>query len=547
MIGVIADPADHEVVREFFELFKTPWEFGRSGQRYDVLLYAGDGQLEADAALVVRYAGRKTKFDDAPTARRDPRMLAYRGQRIPIYGQSVTFDRAERVLLTEESSGEPVAYLKQSGADTEARIGYDLFSEVRYLITTGQPIANAGIPSLELHIAFLRELIIDCGISLAEIPPVPEGFKFIACLTHDVDHPSIRKHRWEHTSLGFLSRALFGSAINLVRGRMSLKDAITNWLAVVKLPFVYFGFARDPWAQFADRYVEVEKGLPSSFFFIPFKNRPGKTVDGTAHRFRAVPYEARELKDTINKLTAAGCEIGLHGIDAWCDRTAGQQELDEIRNLAGNNEIGVRMHWLFFNESAPFVLDKAGATYDSTVGYNETVGFRAGTTQAYKPLGVDRLLELPMHVMDTALFYPIHLALSPEEAQTRISRLADVTTEFGGCLTVNWHDRSLGPERLWGKCYHELIEDLKKRGAWFGTAAQVTAWFRKRRAAIFEMKQGKVPVSLSSSGQDGLPGLRLRVHGVQSEGPADGRNKGTYVDVAVHEPREAVVPLGARR
>ena len=27
MIGVIADSADHAVVREFFELFKTPWEF----------------------------------------------------------------------------------------------------------------------------------------------------------------------------------------------------------------------------------------------------------------------------------------------------------------------------------------------------------------------------------------------------------------------------------------------------------------------------------------------------------------------------------------
>ena len=31
MIGVIADPAEHNVVREFFELFKTPWEFYRAG------------------------------------------------------------------------------------------------------------------------------------------------------------------------------------------------------------------------------------------------------------------------------------------------------------------------------------------------------------------------------------------------------------------------------------------------------------------------------------------------------------------------------------
>ena len=47
------------------------------------------------------------------------------------------------------------------------------------------------------------------------------------------------------------------------------------------------------------------------------------------------------------------------------------------------------------------------------MGYNETVGYRAGTTQAYKPLEASRLLELPLHVMDTALFYPAYLGLSP--------------------------------------------------------------------------------------------------------------------------------------
>ena len=37
MIGIIADPAEQEVVREFFELFKTPWEFFRQGRQLDVL------------------------------------------------------------------------------------------------------------------------------------------------------------------------------------------------------------------------------------------------------------------------------------------------------------------------------------------------------------------------------------------------------------------------------------------------------------------------------------------------------------------------------
>ena len=56
--------------------------------------------------------------------------------------------------------------------------------------------------------------------------------------------------------------------------------------------------------------------------------------------------------------------------------------------------------------SKPRGPGKIRSVYDSTIGYNETVGYRAGTTQPYRPLAASRLLELPLHVMDTALFYP---------------------------------------------------------------------------------------------------------------------------------------------
>ena len=133
-------------------------------------------------------------------------------------------------------------------------------------------------------------------------------------------------------------------------------------------------------------------------------------------------------------------------------------------------ELGVRMHWLFFDENSPSVLDRAGFTYDSTVGYRETVGYRAGTTQAYAPPGVTNLLELPLHVMDTALFYPSYLNLGEEEAERVVSRLMDDAERFGGALTINWHDRSIAPERLWDDFYLKLLRELKSRGAWLPTA-----------------------------------------------------------------------------
>jgi peptidoglycan/xylan/chitin deacetylase (PgdA/CDA1 family) len=555
MIGVIADPAEADVVREFFELFKTPWEFYRAGQRYDVLLCAGDWPFKAAANFVVQYASKKTHFDDLQknnTSRSSgsAHVLSYERSRIPIYGDVATFPKKGNTLVTVENSTECVVFLAESGDQFVARIGYDLFSEVRTLLTAGQPVANASLPTLDLHIALLRDLITARGILLVEIPPVPEGYQFVACLTHDVDHPAIRRHRWDHTVFGFLYRATLDSLRKLFRARLSVSDLYRNFGAALKLPLVYLGLAKDFWREFDDRYLEMEKGLHSTFFVIPFSGEPGRKSDGPAPAMRAARYGAQDIADAIRKLIAAGCEVGLHGIDAWLDSSKGRQELQEIRNLSLASEIGVRMHWLYFDEQSPLVLEDAGATYDSTVGYNGTVGYRAGTTQVYKPLGVTRLLELPLCVMDTALFYPSHLALSPQHAKALVVPMLDNAARLGGALTVNWHDRSLAPERLWGEFYRDLIQELQSRGAWFATAGQATSWFRNRRAAGFEtdaMEPRTVRVKLSAEQCDNLPELRLRVHNAGKSAPAGTRRFVDFVDMKIDQPIESSVPSEARR
>ena len=98
MIGVIADPSDFSVVQEFFELFKTPWEFYREGRHYSVLLCSGDSGLrEQDAQLVVIYGGAKARSDAAIAGSRasgkvSSRLLSYKGARLQLYFESFTFD-----------------------------------------------------------------------------------------------------------------------------------------------------------------------------------------------------------------------------------------------------------------------------------------------------------------------------------------------------------------------------------------------------------------------------------------------------------------------
>jgi hypothetical protein len=173
------------------------------------------------------------------------------------------------------------------------------------------------------------------------------------------------------------------------------------------------------------------------------------------------------------------------------------------------------MHWLYFDELSPTTLEKAGADFDSSIGYNQTVGYRSGTTQVYKPLSATRLLELPLHVMDTALFYPTYLGLSLAEAGEQIQRIIDNAAQVGGVVTVNWHDRSLSPERLWSGSYLDLLKELKAQRAWFATATQVVTWFRKRRKAVFantrDESEQNHPLTVSDEGHC-LPGLLLRIH-----------------------------------
>ena len=196
MIGVIANASEHAVVREFFELFKTPWEFYQTGRTYEVVLCADDQDFrETGATLIIVYGGRKLSFDRQSEIRALPRdaqgrRLNYKQIEIPIYGECIALPREESEFLTDTQTQQKVAHLDHGDERTTARIGYDLFQEVKILLVEGQPPSHAQIPALDLHIALLRNLILESGAGLVEIPPVPEGYQFIACLTHDVDHPA---------------------------------------------------------------------------------------------------------------------------------------------------------------------------------------------------------------------------------------------------------------------------------------------------------------------------------------------------------------------
>ncbi|MGH9200407.1 MAG: hypothetical protein ACRD2A_04135, partial [Vicinamibacterales bacterium] len=422
------------------------------------------------------------------------------------------FDRgADPGTLT--SGGRAAEYRYQSGRQVVRRIGYDLFGEIGLLLTQGQPASNALAPTLELHIALLRHFLAESGVSFVEIPPCPAGYDFICCLTHDLDFFGLRRHGFDRTLRGFIARASVGTLADLARGRRTFGEAARNWLALVSLPLVFLGLARDPWRPFAD-YARVEDGRRSTFFLVPFKERPGVAPDGTVDSRRAVAYDVTEIGDEAKQAAADGSELAVHGIDAWRDSRAGQAEMTQLISVTGQKTVGVRMHWLYFGGDSPKRLEEAGFDYDSTWGYNDAVGFRAGTSQVFRLAGTERLLELPLLIMDSALFYPGRMGLSREAALDRCRRIVADVRRFGGTLVINWHDRSLAPERLWAKSYQALLNELETGNrTWLATAGEAVDWFRWRRSVRFTQEAGADEVTVSApAASTVLPAGTISIH-----------------------------------
>ena len=493
MIGVVSKNDEVETVREFFQLFKTPWEPYLPERTYDVVLVtSGSVPAVLNTTLLLIYDSKRTTLDDAiaisiRSAQRTD-WLEWNASAFPIYGEVAVLQGDGVPILQRRASTESVGLEVNDSAPLTARIGYNLFEEVAFLLSQGQPATNARIPTLDTHISILRSLMVSAGVPFVEIPPVPQGYDFMACLSHDVDFTGIREHKFDMTTWGFLYRATLGTLFDVLRQKSTISKLMQNWKAAFFLPFVYLGLAQDFWLEF-DRYLDIEKGLRATYFFIPFKNSPGTLKTGPAPSQRGAKYDALNCKDDIRKLLDQGCEVSLHGIDAWRDSKKAKIESERIRELTGQATIGVRMHWLYFDEYSPMTLDRAGFPYDSTFGYNDALGFRAGTTQPFSPSGTEYLLELPMNIQDTAMFYPSRMNLSESKALDSCKQVLGIAKAFGGVVTVNWHTRSLSPERLWGDFYKALLCEMRCYRVWFGTAQEIVTWFRNRRALCFQEVQ----------------------------------------------------------
>jgi len=541
LIGVISKENEIEVVEEFFQLFKTPWEFYKDDREYEVVIISKSECIKKiNAKVILVFGYESTNFDDENniflTTDNAVKTLNLGEMILPIYVKIASFRNVPKNTIFLALNSEILVMKTKANNQIIIRIGYSLFEEIKYLLTEGQPVDKALISTLENHIALLRKWIVELGISLIEIPPIPAEFKYIVCLTHDVDFVKISNHFFDHSMWGFIYRCIFISFKELLTGRISLFRVLQKWQAVFLLPFIYLKITPDFWFQF-DRYLKIEKEHKATYFFIPYKKAGDKALKRAA-RLRAPKYNIYNLSKLLNYLIDQGNEVGVHGIDAWHSSDKGYLEQKRISEIIGKNHLGIRMHWLLYCKETFRSLEDAGYYYDSTFGYNETIGYRGGTTQVFKPLGIRNLFELPLHIQDTALFYSRRMDLSEKQALKLCKKLIDNASINGGVLTINWHQRSLGPERLWGNFYLHVLEEIQRTRPWFATARKAVDWFEQRRLVTFnecKSKNKEFRISLKSNRIGIQPPLLVRVYRPTSQNLDKSElllNKFDYVDIA---------------
>jgi hypothetical protein len=147
---------------------------------------------------------------------------------------------------------------------------------------------------------------------------------------------------------------------------------------------------------------------------------------------------------------AHGVEMGVHpGYYTFGSQAGLAAEVERCRRAIGEGEMGGRQHYLRWLPETWLHWEQCGLAYDSSVGFADCVGFRAGTCWPYHPwLWKEnrraKLLEIPLVVMEQSLVSPRYMGLSPEESVVAVRGLLDKCASVGGVFTLLWHNNCLG-------------------------------------------------------------------------------------------------------
>jgi hypothetical protein len=270
-----------------------------------------------------------------------------------------------------------------------------------------------------------------------------DGPRFTIALTHDVDTP------WRWTRIG-LRGAAARLKENVLHARLG--PAVREAMGLATAP-VHLARGSDPNWRFEQIVAEERRrgATGSTFYVIASHHDPH---DGAA------PNEYSRLRPRlVETLLDAGAEVGLHGSYAAADdpvRLAAEKQ--KLEALAGPIA-GQRYHYLRVDPHRNLApLAATGLRYDTTLGFPDAVGFRAGIARPFRPWSFER--DEPLDLVEPQLL-----------------RLLDWAAEHGGTFAVLWHPDRFDPVTSggWDRLYSRLLEGVRDRGGRCVPAAELVS------------------------------------------------------------------------
>ena len=325
---------------------------------------------------------------------------------------------------------------------------------------------NLRVPYAAVAMRLLQREISKLMPASPERPLSPvEGAGHFIINTHDVDFLPLDR-------LGSMSRLAKNSAISL----LLLKSPRLALGQLGKLVRLAAGGA-DPFDQ-VPRLAKRERqaAITASYYFIPRKKH-AKDANYSLDQPRA--------REFVRQVETLGMEVGVHGSFTSLDTAAGLASEFGLLGENGFSAAGERQHWLRFtlDRLIPAVA-AAGAQYDTSIGWSDRAGFRAGACFAFPPYDFEReapanFLEMPLAAMDQGLMQHNPGPQTPREAA---EEMLAASRRYGwGGISLLWHPAAFDGVQLpseIGDVFWHLVEH---RSEWNDTWLSALDFVKKVR------------------------------------------------------------------
>ena len=340
-----------------------------------------------------------------------------------------------------------------------------------------RPLVNLAAAELDRRIVTWAA---QHGLTPAPVPRWKNDARFAVVLSHDVDDLRLRS---VDEALRLLGRARTPWSYAMRKGAMQLVRSLRAG-----------GTGDDPYWRFDQWAAEEEKhGFRSTFFLFPPRPSHAHEFDPTYRLEDPMRFEGQlqPFSSALRRLAERGFEIGLHAsYRSYLSGKALAAEKAQIETAIGRSITGIRQHFLRFETPETWrAQEMAHFSYDSTLGYNEALGFRAGIAAPYRPWDHELdeamdLMELPLTVMDGTLFRTL-LLNGPQAARRTVEQL-QIVEDVGGLAVLLWHPNGAAEEHFpgWWSSYREVLDYLSGRSAWVATAGEIDQWWREREKKV---------------------------------------------------------------